>query len=84
MNVELTSRSAAIIAREQDEHGAISPEQLIEQALEAYVVAAPSWFGADSEARHRLVLEGLEDVRQGKLHSAEDVLRDLDQIVNRD
>lgn len=84
MNVELTSRSAAIIAREQREHGDISPEQLIEQALEAYVVNEPSWFHANSEARHRLVLEGLEDVRQGRLYSADDVLRDLGRIADND
>jgi hypothetical protein len=84
MNVELTSRSAAIIAREQSEHGAISPEQLIEQALEAYIVNEPLWFHADSEARHRLVLEGLEDARHGGLYSADDVLRDLNRIADND
>ncbi len=46
MRVDLTPRSAEIIAREQARNGAISPEQLIEQALEAFsgIVVEPSWF----------------------------------------
>lgn len=36
MLIELTPRSAEIIAHEQKQRGAISPEHLIEQALEAY------------------------------------------------
>ncbi len=84
MRVDLTPRSAEIIAREQTGNGAISPEQLIEQALEAYSgpVPEPSWFHTGPEECQKLIEEGLEDIRQGRIYSAEEVLREMDRIAN--
>ena len=77
MHVELTPRSAEIIAREQAERGAIFPEQLIEQALEAFfgTVAEPSWYNATPEECQQMIQAGLEDIRQGRSYSLEEVVR---------
>ena len=65
MNVELTPRSIALIAREQRKHGATSPELLIEQALEAYAehTVEPAWFHATQEDHDALLREGISDLR---------------------
>lgn len=83
MLVELTPRSAELIARQQGGHGAVSPEQMIELALEAYSgeSSAPAWYRAGAEERQDIVLAGLEDVRQGRVILAEDVLREMDTIA---
>ena len=85
MLVELTPRSAEIIAREQAEHGAISPEQLIEQALEAFEhrTVEPAWFHADAAERRRIVEGGLEDLRRGRWHDLDEVLYELDTPAER-
>ena len=84
MLVELTARSAELIALQQAGHGAISPEQLIELALEAYAseISAPAWYRADREEQEEIILAGLEDVRQGRVYPAEEVLREMRQIAS--
>jgi len=84
MLVELTPRSAEIIAREQAQNGAISPENLFEQALETFsgTIAEPSWYSASPEECRAMIAKGLEHIRQGRTYSAEDVFREMDRIAN--
>ncbi len=79
MLIELTPRSAEIIAHEQKQRGATSPEHLIEQALEALADRSdePAWFHADAAEEHRILMEGLADADNGRVHPAEEVLRDM-------
>ncbi len=66
MRVDLTPRSAEIIAREQAGNGAISPEQLIEQAPQAYSgpVPEPSWFHASPAEREVSIIAILHGARE--------------------
>ena len=83
MRVELTPRSAEIIAREQQERGAIPAEQLIEQALEIlqHRTGEPSWFHeSEEDARHRIA-QSLEELRQGRSFSADEVLQEMDRLA---
>ena len=80
MNVELTPRSAALIAREQSTRGAISPEQLIEQALEAYVNDS-GWHAQSTEDLRKHMEEAWIDAEQNGSIPAEKAWQEIHRAL---
>ena len=83
MLVELTARSAEIITREQAERGTISPEHLIEQALEAYLGMSSPHTTLTIEELRSSIEEGWQDSEAGRTVSAEQGWAEIDRAVNR-
>jgi hypothetical protein len=84
MLVELTPRSAEIIAREQAERGAISPGKPFRASPEAFsgTIAEPSWYSASPEECRAMIAKGLEDIRQGRTTLRKRLFREMDRIAN--